>query len=501
MNAAKHLLILVVFVLSCAPADESTLDPSERTQRPDEPREQRVEVPTEPVEKITEPKPELLPLPSLIGVPLAEDINPSPTIVEVNLTAKVTDLTLLEGKTTTMWTYNGQLPGPTIQARVGDRLIVRFTNELPDATTVHWHGLRVPNEMDGAPLVQFPVQPGETFTYDFILKDAGTYWYHPHMMTHVQVERGLYGPLVVHEADPPVFDAERIVFLDDIRLEENGQRAGFHLTHPERMHGRHGNVLLMNGKVVDEEDTLAMRRGTVERWRILNSANARIARVDLGTAQWRVIASDGGLVPTPYSLEVLQIVPGERYDLEVRWDPENDSEVGELRYWVPVVENEQVTLAPIVIQSLFSSDQEPMPPHDVVLPEVILPDWPVEDEPTIVVELEGKPGVTGQVQWMLNGEVYGKHTPVKVDLDSHHTIDLVNTQDQVHPMHIHGHFFQIMSRDGVPTAEAGLKDTVLVGPQETVRLSILFDNPGQWMYHCHILEHAAMGMMGVIEVY
>ncbi|HIA04673.1 MAG TPA: multicopper oxidase family protein [Myxococcales bacterium] len=508
MKYVVSLIVSLGLVSACASSSDSPVDEFasvDGVEPVDEPAPERTPDPneqkTEP-EPVAEPELELAPLPELLGVPLAEDLNDDPKIIEINLTAQTSEHVFIEDTVTPMWTYNGQFPGPAIQARVGDRLIVHFTNNLPDSTTVHWHGLRVPNEMDGAPLVQQPVQPGETFTYDFKLKDAGSYWYHPHVQTHIQVERGLYGPIVVHEAEPPAYDVERIVFLDDIRLEMDGNRSPFNLTHPERMHGRYGNVLLLNGKAVDEGDSLALRHGVVERWRVMNSANARTAQLDLMAAEWRVIASDGGLVPEPFTTELLQIAPGERYDLEMRWNPESAEDSGELRYWVPVVENEQVKLAPIVLQTLFSNDEEALAAHDVELPEVTLPEWPVEDMPTITIELDGKPGFNGQIQWMLNGKVYGQHIPIKVDLGSYHTIDIVNKQAQVHPMHIHGHFFQVISRNGKPVVnEAGFKDTVMVGAKETVRLSILFDNPGQWMYHCHILEHAKMGMMGVIEVY
>jgi FtsP/CotA-like multicopper oxidase with cupredoxin domain len=257
---------------------------------------------------------------------------------------------------------------------------------------------------------------------------------------------------------------------------------------------------LLNGKAVGESDYIEIRRGSVERWRILNSANARTAQIDITGAEWRIIATDGGLIPEPYTKDVLQIAPGERYDIEVRWAPENVGDTGVVRYWVPTLQGEELVWATIPILTLFSSGHPALPPHDVELPPVELPQWPIAQTPTITVELDGVIPMGQEVKWMLNGKVYGEDTPVEVALGSEHTIALVNKKMQEHPMHIHGHFFQVVSRGGKPANEPGLKDTVLVGGEETVVINMVFDNPGSWMYHCHILEHAKQGMMGVIEV-
>jgi FtsP/CotA-like multicopper oxidase with cupredoxin domain len=130
------------------------------------------------------------------GLKLAEahDHNPDPKIVEVDLTARIADVEVASGKTVKAWTYDGGLPGPLIRAHVGDRVIVHLANELPQPTTIHWHGVRVPIEMDGVPDISQPeVKHGETFTYDFVVRDAGLYWYHPHVMSAAQVGFGLYG--------------------------------------------------------------------------------------------------------------------------------------------------------------------------------------------------------------------------------------------------------------------------------------------------------------------
>ena len=145
------------------------------------------------------------------------DRNPDPNILEIDLKARLADVTI-GGTAVKVWTYDGLLPGPLIRAKVGDRLIVHFTNELPSPTTVHWHGVRVPIEMDGVPGVSQPdVKTGESFTYDFVLRDAGLYWYHPHVMSAAQVGYGLYGALLVDDPTDSVGVADQLTLvLSDI---------------------------------------------------------------------------------------------------------------------------------------------------------------------------------------------------------------------------------------------------------------------------------------------
>src|SRR5688572_33142968 len=155
----------------------------------------------------------------------ADDINPDPNIVEIDLEARVASLEIAPGTRTDVWTYNGGLPGPLIRARRGDRIIVHFSNKLPQSTTVHWHGVQVPIEMDGVPgASQPPVEPGGTFTYDFVVPDAGLFWYHPHVMSAAQVGFGLYGPLLVEDPDDTVKVADELVLvLSDIAMDDNGK--------------------------------------------------------------------------------------------------------------------------------------------------------------------------------------------------------------------------------------------------------------------------------------
>jgi FtsP/CotA-like multicopper oxidase with cupredoxin domain len=233
---------------------------------------------------------------------LAEDVNPAADVVEIFLTAREAVWDFNTGNDTAVFTYNGVLPGPMIEANVGDKLIVHLCNDLPVDTTIHWHGLETPANMDGSNISQAAVPPGGTFRYEFPLLVAGTFWYHPHIQTHVQVEKGLYGALIVHD---PQEDArlglpedEHVFMLDDVWLDEDGQ-----IVEPflgtreevaiEQLNGREGNAFLLNG---DRFPILTMERGVPHRIRVLNVANSRYMRVSIpDISMWR-IGGDQGLI-------------------------------------------------------------------------------------------------------------------------------------------------------------------------------------------------------------
>ncbi len=243
--------------------------------------------------------------PSFEGVvrpALAEDVNPDPEVVEIFLTAREEVWDFNTGNDTAVFTYNGVLPGPMIEADVGDTLIVHLCNDLPVDTTIHWHGLETPANMDGSNISQGAVPSGGTFRYEFPLLNAGTFWYHPHIQTNVQVEKGLYGALIVH--DPRQDDElrlprnEHVLMLDDVWLDDDGQ-----IVEPflgtreevaiEQLNGREGNAFLLNGA---RFPVLGMERGVPHRLRVLNVANARFMRVSIqNVPMWR-IGGDQGLI-------------------------------------------------------------------------------------------------------------------------------------------------------------------------------------------------------------
>lgn len=430
-------------------------------------------------------------LPEVWGVEVLEDLNPDPDIVEVELEAAPLEVPLAGDQTLTMLAYNGVVPGPLLQAKVGDEVIVHFRNALDEATTVHWHGLRIPAEMDGNPRIQDPVEPGGSFEYRFVVEEAGSYWYHPHVRTNIQLEKGLQAPLIVHDPEDPIADLERYVLLDDILL-ENGDFPPFLASHPEQMHGRFGNILLVNGDAAPRE--LGVEQGSVERWRIVNTSNARTMELSITGAKFRVVGTDGGRVE-PYTPGRIQIAVGQRYDLEVLYD---EAGTAELLSHVLVADeqgNPVEEAMPMLVAEVEASEAEVVP---LEWPAVEAPPAPAIDrEETLVFDAVDTPS---GLEWTLNGEAMPSEPLFEFAAGETVRLELVNEAGPEHPFHLHGQFFTIVADGRINTEQPGRKDTVLLPGQSSVEIIATMDNPGRWMAHCHILEHAELGMMGEIVV-
>ena len=246
---------------------------------------------------------------------VARDINPDPEIVEVVLVAYEHKILFAPGMRTKVWTYNGGIPGPTIEGNIGNTLIVHFVNFLPEETTVHWHGLETPANMDGSNIAQLAVKPGNYFRYEFPLLRASTFWYHPHIRTNEQVEKGLYGAIVVH--DPKEDKAlklpwrEHVLLLDDVLLDPDGQVAQPFPDDPienaiTQVNGREGNNFLVNGRVMPRGK---LRREVPHRFRLINVSNSRFMRISFrGHTVWR-IGGDGGLLEFPIEIPPVDLIP------------------------------------------------------------------------------------------------------------------------------------------------------------------------------------------------
>lgn len=442
----------------------------------------------------------IIPLPTIEGLVALVDENPDPTIVEVRITAQPADVQLTAGDPTAMLTYNGLVPGPLLHARVGDRVIVHFTNALPADTTIHWHGLRIDDAMDGSPMIMAPVPPDGTFTYDFVVPDAGTFWYHTHLHQIQQLERGLYGAIVVHEAEPPAFTAERVVVIDDIRLDDDNQVAPFVASGPDLMAGRAGNMLLANGAQAPTRVTTA--RGGIERWRIISASNAIEMGLEVSGADVRLIGTDGGLLPEPLPFTRVEIAPGQRYELEVRPHAEADEVVLNARVLVAAPGGGVTEGTFALVRAAIEGDTTATEP---VYPTVVLPAVDVAPHESLEWEI-GAVNVAGKVQFTIDGQ------SMFVDDDEHVTlhefvqgmpvlITITSTVSPRHPFHVHGQFFQIIERNGRPVSdEPGLRDTVQIRGAESATILSYMENPGQWMVHCHISEHGENGMMADIMV-
>ncbi|WP_437681416.1 multicopper oxidase family protein [Sorangium sp. So ce131] len=214
-----------------------------------------------------------------------EAAEPTGVVRDVALEAAPVTLPLLDGQPLDVWAYNGQVPGPTIRVKRGERVRVTFTNRLARPTTVHWHGVRLPNGMDGVPGVTQPaVPPGGTFVYEFVPKDAGTFWFHPHLRSSEQVERGLYGALVVEDPAPPAYSRDVVWVLDDWRIREGAIDPQFNTPHDLMHDGRWGNVITVNRNI---DERLAVRPGERIRLRLLKSGRSTAQRLAMLTTRRR----------------------------------------------------------------------------------------------------------------------------------------------------------------------------------------------------------------------
>jgi FtsP/CotA-like multicopper oxidase with cupredoxin domain len=413
-------------------------------------------------------------------------------VVTVDLHAREFDWEFAAGRRTRAWGYNGQVPGPVIEARVGDVLEVRLSSSIPEPTLIHWHGLRVPAVMDGTDDVQRAVGTGESFVYRFLLPDAGTFWYHPHVNETVQLERGLYGALIVRDDDEPLLDGERILVLDDLTVDQEdriaptaGQR--------ERHDGREGGVCLVNGFA---EPELAVAAGQIERWRIINSCSARYVRLSIGGRPFRILGTDGGLLEAPVEVAEVLLAPADRVDLAVGPFVEGDDfAIEALPYDRGLGRRQAAERFATVIVGPAAASGAVVPQRLRTIERLV--DGPVT--PTRTIRLSGYMGIRPDADFLINDDSHHLADPVRVG--ELQVWDIVNDSALDHPFHLHGFFFQVLEVDGAAPAFLSWEDTVNVPANRTVRIAwVADDRPGPWMYHCHILEHHAAGMMAHFQV-
>jgi FtsP/CotA-like multicopper oxidase with cupredoxin domain len=423
-----------------------------------------------------------------------EEARPAPgcEVVSVELVAGEFDWEFSPGRHTRAWGFNGTIPGPTIEARVGDVLEIRLTNNLSEPTAIHWHGLRVPAAMDGTDMVQRPLAPGETFTYRFLVPDAGTFWYHPHVNETVQLEHGLYGALIVRGTEEPTLDVERVLVFDDVQLDRKGQ-----IKAPgwwkESHNGRVGSTRLINGK---REPEILVSAGQVERWRIVNAASARYLRLSIGGRPFQILGTDGGLISAPYVTSEVIIAPADRVDLAVGPFDEGVTLVVEsLKYNRGAFEMPKS-------EPFATVHVGPRAPSRARIPAKLRQIEPLVTgpvEPTRVIQLGWKLSLKHGVDFTINKEVH--HHAESCTVGELQVWDIVNGSPVDHPFHLHGFFFQVVEINAKPPAFLSWEDTVNIPARGRVRIAwIPDDRPGEWMYHCHILEHHAAGMMAHFDV-
>jgi FtsP/CotA-like multicopper oxidase with cupredoxin domain len=433
-----------------------------------------------------------------IPLAIADDLDPDPGVVEVRVQARPAEIAPRPGSRLPMWGYDGRVPGPLIRGRRGDRLIVHFENQLPEPTTIHWHGLRVPNAMDGVATAQEPVPPGGTFRYEFVLLDAGTFWYHPHHLSARQVERGLYAPIVVEERAETPAERQRLAALGRPVLlvlsdtEGVAERDDGGPTDAAVRNGREGPLVLVNGRV---RPAVAVPRGARQRWQLINAARSRFFQLEVAGHRLTRIGGDGGLLEAPAPpVERLLLVPGERADVVL----ELTGAVGD-RLAVRASAYDRggdAPASPMEILDLDLIEGSPGPALPARLRDVerltLAPGAPAQ-----TIRIGERPE-----GFVINEQAAGSHPHLRARVGETHLFTVTNHTRFDHPFHLHGFFFQRLDQQTLRPAEpVEWKDTLNLPALSSAVLAVHFDDrPGLWMFHCHILDHADLGLMGMLEV-
>ncbi|MFC1664193.1 multicopper oxidase family protein [Pseudomonadota bacterium] len=421
---------------------------------------------------------------------------------------------------TEVWSYNGIVPGPVLRVQQGQRIQVVAENKLEEGTTIHWHGIRLPNAMDGVPYVtQAPIAPGETFVYDFVADDAGSFWYHPHTNSMEQVARGLSGALIVEEVDPPDVDRDELWVLDDWRLT---REAAIHpsFAHPHDLShvGRLGNVVTVNGSEMEE---FPLRMGERIRLRLVNVANARIFGLEIKDHNPWLVALDGHPIkPSQLDENPLILAPGMRADLILDATGSKDRRYAVIDNFYPRFCYKLLDLVYDGGTSIVGARQ---PPRQLSANPVPEPDLVRAEQHQIVFEGGAMGGMREanmlgrmlsiremferRVFWAINGKIQAPMVlgdsidPLFIlKHNRSYVLSMRNNTAWPHPIHLHGHSFRVIRRNGKGVSAPPLRDEVLLMPKDEVDVAFVANNPGDWMFHCHVLAHQKSGMMGVIRI-
>ncbi len=432
----------------------------------------------------------------------------------------------LGGRQVDTWAYNGGVPGPELRVTEGDVLEVAVRNDLPEATTIHWHGVALRNDMDGVPdLTGASIDPGASFTYHFTVPDAGTYWFHPHM--GLQLDRALYAPLVVEErAGPGDYDVDQVVVLDDwldgvtgtpediyaglagMTSMGSGGMSGMGGMSSQRGTGMYQSDLLggdagdvgyplhlLNGRPVSDPPTVRVPAGGRARLRLINAGSDTAYRVALGGHRMTVTHADGFPVK-PVEVEAVLLGMGERYDVLVQ--PRSGA-------WplVALAEGKDRTAMAVVRTAGAGSTA---PPSSNVRPSELdgrllrYRDLRATESVRLgrrEPDLEQVVRITGSMMpydWSFDGVAFPQHPHLEVEHGQRVRLTFDNTSPMWHPIHVHGHTFRLGEAPSGPR-----KDTVNVLPGERVVVELDADNPGQWMAHCHNTYHLERGMALVMS--
>ncbi|GCE31691.1 metallo-oxidoreductase [Dictyobacter alpinus] len=425
-----------------------------------------------------------MPMPSGPATPIASFKAPETAAQTKNftLTARTANVKI-GNQTIEALTYNGTAPGPTLRVQQGDLVVVKLVNTLSEGITIHWHGVAVPNSADGvAGVTQNAVKKGETYTYRFIAKDAGTYWYHSHQQSNDQVKRGLFGMLIVDPKQPAEHDD-----VDAALIYHDWSNAGKDTS---------GNTI---EKTVSTSHIQA-RPGAWVHLRLLDTDNDQHMATLIG-APFTVTAMDGADInkPQPLSESILSVGSGQRYDLRFQMPAQGA---------VRLVEVDDKGKPTDGISAIIGDGNAPTALHNAnppifdfthygqSKPDPITADTHFDNVNTMKLDSHFGffDGSFGSV-YTINGKSFPDIPPITVKEGQLVKISIINEGTSVHPIHLHGHDFSVLSRNGKKVTGSPIYlDTINIQSKESYEIGFRADNPGLWMDHCHDLDHASHGM-------
>jgi len=424
-------------------------------------------------------------------------------IVNIDLEAREVELELVKWVKTKMNTYNigNKIWQLILRAKKWDKININFKNSLSQETTIHWHWIRVPNSEDWVPWVtQKPIPAWWKYKYSFVVNDPGTFIFHPHKNHSEQIWRWLYGILIVEDDNEPKYDKEFAWVLKDYRVGRNLKLTDDFWNLHDALHGwRLWNFITINNEI---NKVVEVNPGDTIRLRLANMSNARIYNLDLSKFNAKVIATDDSLVNNPKRVYNLEMWPWERYDLEIKISNKlgNLEIVDHYFSWYQV--NKLVTIKVIWKKTATKKIKTPI---------WNLPDWRnvKYNKPDLVIDLGGiwvmwgdkRMMMWGERAWTINDGIFPKtNKPIKLKKWKMYIIRMKNNTRRDHPMHLHWDFFQVVNISGMKGEYVWWKDTVNVKAMEYVDVAIIPTNVGSWAFHCHILEHADLGMFTTVDV-
>jgi FtsP/CotA-like multicopper oxidase with cupredoxin domain len=446
--------------------------------------------------------------------------------VIVDLVAKESQQEMKPGLTLPVWIYGGKVPGQEIRVKQGQEVVVNLKNELPDNVTIHWHGYPVPSEMDGVPgMSQNSIKPGETFTYKFKATVPGTYWYHSHKNSAAQVDKGLYGAFIVEKPNEAKQDKDYTLILDEWETavaSQGGSMEGMdhskmgHMSNNESKHNHSQSMngmktmdhmvsydlFTVNGKAGSLIEPLAAKTGETVRLRLIN-AGYQLRLMDFGNVPYKVVTTDGQDIQGPQEIKgkLLPIGPGERYDV-VLTIPSSSFEI------VDRTERPAAKDVKIMVQN---QDNKTVTQNNHATTDILdiaaygkatakSEKRKYDQEFRMVFEDVMDHSSDMGMKYTINGKSFPDTEKLMVKKGEYVKVTYQNKGMANHPMHLHGHFVKVLSKNGKPVSGSPIiKDTLNVKPGETYEVEFVADNPGNWMFHCHDLHHASTGMMTTVE--